>query len=84
MLAAYMMAQDDLSATEAVNRVRGARPGSVETRHQETALDIFEKHLGDKKREKKRRSRIVKDWFVTLCNGNILLIVDVKVSSVNH
>ena len=35
-----------------MSRVRGARPGSVETRHQETALDIFEKHLGDKKKKR--------------------------------
>ena len=71
MLAAYMMAQDDLSAKEAVNRVRGARPGSVETRHQETALDIFEKHLGNKKK-KEKRSKIVKEKTLERLVCNIM------------
>ena len=39
-----------------MSRVRGARPGSVETRHQETALDIFEKHLGDKRKKREEEN----------------------------
>eukprot|EP00090_Calanus_glacialis_P038239 TRINITY_DN66824_c0_g1_i1.p1 TRINITY_DN66824_c0_g1~~TRINITY_DN66824_c0_g1_i1.p1 ORF type:complete len:207 (-),score=63.06 TRINITY_DN66824_c0_g1_i1:486-1043(-) len=59
VLAAYMMAQDGLSALEAIRRVRGARPGSVETRDQEAALELFEKHLGDQKEREREREKEV-------------------------
>ena len=45
LLAAYLIRYDGLSAWEAIGRVRQARPGSVETRHQEEALEMLEKSL---------------------------------------
>ena len=45
MLAAFIMAHDGLSALDTIHRVREARPGSVETREQEIALELFEKYL---------------------------------------
>jgi atypical dual specificity phosphatase len=46
-LAAYLMRYAGLSAREAVAAVRRCRPGSVETRHQEEALESLEKTLTD-------------------------------------
>jgi atypical dual specificity phosphatase len=44
-LAAYLMRYSGLSARQAIDAVRRARPGSVETRQQEEALHSFEKIL---------------------------------------
>jgi atypical dual specificity phosphatase len=46
-LAAYLMRYSSLSARQAIDAVRRARPGSVETRHQEEALESFQKILQD-------------------------------------
>jgi atypical dual specificity phosphatase len=46
-LAAYLMRYSGLPARQAIDAVRRARPGSVETRQQEEALFSFEKILQD-------------------------------------
>ena len=44
-LAAYLMRFAGLAASEAIAVVRRARPGSIETRHQEEALQTLENAL---------------------------------------
>jgi protein-tyrosine phosphatase len=46
-LAAYLMRFSGLSARQAISAVRRARPGSVESRQQEKALESFQKILKD-------------------------------------
>jgi atypical dual specificity phosphatase len=48
VLAAFLMHNEGLTAREAMSRVRRARPGSVETRHQEEALEQLETLLRQK------------------------------------
>jgi atypical dual specificity phosphatase len=46
VLAAYIMKQDpNLSALDAINRIRVLRPGSVQSEEQISALQSFEKYL---------------------------------------
>ena len=46
ILAAYIMKQDpNLSALDAINKIRVLRPGSVQSEEQISALQRFEKHL---------------------------------------
>jgi len=51
MLASYIMKTEGLGAIQAIQKVRRVRPGSVETKAQEEALELFEKHLEDEKKE---------------------------------
>lgn len=44
MLAAFLIAEGE-SAEAAINKIRGARPGSIETREQEASLFEFENRL---------------------------------------
>lgn len=46
-LAAYLMLYAGLPAREAISAVRQARPGSVETKHQEETLENLEKIIRD-------------------------------------
>ena len=57
-------------SAQAIRRVRGARPGSVETRDQEAASELFEKHLGEQKERDREREREV--YFFHLESGDFL------------
>ena len=59
-------------SAQAIRRVRGARPGSVETRDQEAALELFEKHLGDRKEREREREKEV--YFLHLESGDLFRI----------
>ena len=45
ILACYLVKYKGLSAAEAVGRVRGERPGSIQSRVQELAIGYYEKHV---------------------------------------
>jgi atypical dual specificity phosphatase len=45
VLAAYLMMSENLTAIEAIEKLRGIRPGSVQSVAQETALAMYEKYL---------------------------------------
>ena len=45
VLAAYMMKKQNLTAKQAIERMRIKRPGSVQSITQETALSMYEKYL---------------------------------------
>ena len=49
VLAAYMIKKDNLTAVEAIKKIRLLRPGSVQSITQETALSMYEKYLRVKK-----------------------------------
>jgi atypical dual specificity phosphatase len=49
LLAAYMIKKENLTAEQAIEKVRVMRPGSVQSLTQETALSMYEKYLKSKK-----------------------------------
>jgi protein tyrosine phosphatase len=49
VLAAYLVKKQNLSADQAIEKVRGMRPGSVQSISQETAVSMYEKYLKSKK-----------------------------------
>lgn len=49
LLAAYMIKKENLSAEQAIEKIRFMRPGSVQSMTQETALSMYEKYLQIKK-----------------------------------
>ena len=49
VLAAYVMKKENLTAEQAIERIRLMRPGSVQSITQETALFMYEKYLKIKK-----------------------------------
>jgi atypical dual specificity phosphatase len=49
VLAAYMIKKENLTAEEAIKKIRLLRPGSVQSITQETALSMYEKYLKVKK-----------------------------------
>jgi atypical dual specificity phosphatase len=49
VLAAYLVKKQNLTADQAIERVRGMRPGSVQSISQETAVSMYEKYLKSKK-----------------------------------
>ena len=49
LLAAYMIKKENLTAEQAIEKVRVMRPGSVQSVTQETALSMYEKYLKSKK-----------------------------------
>lgn len=49
VLAAYLVKKRNLSAEEAIEKVRGMRPGSVQSISQETAVSMYEKYLKSEK-----------------------------------
>jgi atypical dual specificity phosphatase len=49
VLAAYLMKKENLTADQAIEKIRLMRPGSVQSLTQETALSMYEKYLNPKK-----------------------------------
>jgi atypical dual specificity phosphatase len=49
VLAAYLIKKENLSAEQAIEKIRLMRPGSVQSITQETALSMYEKYLETKK-----------------------------------
>jgi atypical dual specificity phosphatase len=49
VLAAYLVKRHNLSAEQAIEKVRGMRPGSVQSISQETAVLMYEKYLKSRK-----------------------------------
>ncbi len=45
VLAAYLMKKENLTADQAIEKIRLMRPGSVQSLTQETALSMYEKYL---------------------------------------
>jgi atypical dual specificity phosphatase len=50
LLAAYMVKKQNLTAKQAIEKIRITRPGSVQSIMQETALSMYEKYLKLKKK----------------------------------
>jgi atypical dual specificity phosphatase len=48
VLAAYLMKKDKLNVEDAVNKIRSLRPGSVQSKKQEIALNTFYKYINEK------------------------------------
>jgi atypical dual specificity phosphatase len=48
VLAAYLMKKDKLNVEEAVSRIRSLRPGSIQSKRQEIALNTFYKYINEK------------------------------------
>ena len=48
ILAAYLLRKENLSAKDAITRIRGLRPGSIQSDSQENSLFEYEKYLRDK------------------------------------
>ena len=48
LLAAYMIKKENLTAEQAIEKIRLMRPGSVQSVTQETALSMYEKYLKTK------------------------------------
>ncbi len=46
VLACYLVKYRGCSAAEAIDRIRSARPGSVQSEVQELAIGLYEKHVG--------------------------------------
>ena len=51
VLAAYMIKKENLTAEQAIERIRLMRPGSVQSITQETALSMYEKYLKVKNKQ---------------------------------
>jgi atypical dual specificity phosphatase len=49
VLAAYMIKKENLTAKQAIEKIRLMRPGSVQSLTQETALSMYEKYVNSKK-----------------------------------
>jgi atypical dual specificity phosphatase len=49
LLAAYLIKKENLTAKQAIEKIRLMRPGSVQSLTQETALSMYEKYLNPKK-----------------------------------
>lgn len=45
VLAAYLVKKQNLTAEQAIEKIRGMRPGSVQSVSQETAVSMYEKYL---------------------------------------
>lgn len=48
ILGAYILKKENLSAKDAITRIRNLRPGSIQTNSQENSLFEYEKYLRDK------------------------------------
>jgi atypical dual specificity phosphatase len=51
VLAAYMIKKENLTAEQAIEKIRLMRPGSVQSITQETALSMYEKYLKVKNKQ---------------------------------
>ena len=49
VIAAYLVKKQNLTAKQAIIKLRGMRPGSVQSVSQETAVSMYEKYLKSKK-----------------------------------
>jgi len=49
VLAGYMIKKENLTAEQAIEKIRFLRPGSVQSLTQETALSMYEKYVNSKK-----------------------------------
>jgi len=49
VLAAYLVKKQNLTAKQAIEKLRAMRPGSVQSVSQETAVSMYEKYLKSKK-----------------------------------
>jgi atypical dual specificity phosphatase len=49
VLAGYMIKKENLTAEQAIEKIRFLRPGSVQSITQETALSMYEKYVNSKK-----------------------------------
>jgi atypical dual specificity phosphatase len=47
ILGAYLLKKENLSAKDAITRIRNLRPGSIQTDSQEKSLYEYEKYLGE-------------------------------------
>ena len=45
ILAAYLVKEENLTATQAINKIRKLRPGSIRTKTQENCVEAFERYL---------------------------------------
>jgi atypical dual specificity phosphatase len=45
ILAAYLVKEENLTAVQAINKIRELRPGSVQTKTQENCIEAFERYL---------------------------------------
>jgi atypical dual specificity phosphatase len=45
ILAAYLLKEENLTAAQAINKIRKLRPGSVQTKTQENCVEAFERYL---------------------------------------
>jgi len=45
ILACYFVKYESFSATDAINKIRVARPGSIQSEVQELAISFYEKHV---------------------------------------
>ena len=50
VLAAYLIKKQNLTADQAIDKVRDMRPGSVQSISQETAVSMYEKYLKGKRK----------------------------------
>jgi len=48
ILAAYLIKRENLTADQAIKRIRSIRPGSIQSDRQELALDMYEKYIKSK------------------------------------
>ena len=48
ILAAYLIKKENLTADQAIKRIRSIRPGSIQSDRQELALDMYEKYIKSK------------------------------------
>jgi atypical dual specificity phosphatase len=45
ILAAYLVKEENLTASQAINKIRKLRPGSIQTKTQENCVEAFERYL---------------------------------------
>jgi atypical dual specificity phosphatase len=48
ILAAYLIKKENLTANQAIKKIRSVRPGSIQSDRQEMALYIYEQYLNSK------------------------------------
>ena len=45
ILAAYLLKEENLTAAQAIDKIRKLRPGSIQTKTQENCVEAFEQYL---------------------------------------
>jgi len=51
ILAAYFLKEENLTADQAIAKIRRTRPGSIQSDRQEIAISMYEKYLKDNKKD---------------------------------